>query len=415
MGKIVRRLLLDDIYAIGRNESWFSAMAKKGLHLKRFGRLFVYFEEGEPKETEYRIDYIKGSPAQEQLDVYKDCGWNFVTKTGEFYVFSADKKLCATELHTDPVEQGFSLSDLNKQLRSNLIILSIAMLFFLGIMLSIYYFNDEPFLFMIKGQFVQQMLLVIVELYVFYSVIRNYRAIHELKHSLLQGTEIDHNEDYRKARLLGGILAGIFLPVALITIIIPFVDVAKSKDYTLPEGNVNLPIIRLAEIEKSPNLMREKGFHGNNVDWANRVSYDWSPLAPVQYEIDEHGIVNGQMWGDKSGAYSPSITTRYYKLTFGSMAENLTLDLISRYVWRDNLEVKDVNHPKFDKLYIVEDDISKQIFARLDNQVVHVTYYGKESVEDIIPLLAQKMISYQNSLKEVSFNTTKKGLGCIIE
>ena len=97
------------------------------------------------------------------------------------------------------------------------------------------------------------------------------------------------------------------------------------------------------------------------------------------------------MWGDNSGVYSPSITTRYYKLTFGSMAENLTLDLINRYVWRDNSEVKEVNHRSFDKLYMVEDGICKQIFAYLDNQVVHVTYYGEEGIEDIIPPLAQKM------------------------
>jgi len=392
MGKIVRRPMLDDIYAIGRNESWFSGMARKGLHLKKIGRLFVYFEKGEPKETKYRIDYLKEAPSQEQLDVYHDCGWNFIAKGGYFYVFSADEKSCTTELHTDPVEQGFALSELNQRLRNNLIILSIAMVvFFLGIMISVYYFNDEPFLFMIKGQFIQQMFIVIVELYVFYSVIRNYRVVRKLKQSLLQGAEIDHNQDYRKARLLGGIWAGVFLPMALFTVIIPVVDIAGSNDYTLPEGNTNLPIIRLAEIEKSPNLRRETGYHGNNVDQENRVSFDWSLLAPVQYEIEEHGVVNGEMWGDNSGVYSPSITTRYYKLTFGSMAENLTLDLINRYVWRDNSEVKEVNHRSFDKLYMVEDGICKQIFAYLDNQVVHVTYYGEEGIEDIIPPLAQKM------------------------
>ncbi|KGK86824.1 hypothetical protein DP73_15455 [Desulfosporosinus sp. HMP52] len=390
MGKIVRRLMLDDIYAIGRNESWFSDMARKGLHLKKIGRLFVYFEKGEPKETKYRIDYLKEAPSQEQLDVYYDCGWNFIAKNGYFYVFSADEKSCITELHTDPVERGFALSELNQRLRNNLIILSIAMVVFLGIMISVYYFNDEPFLFMIKGQFVQQMFIVIVELYVFYSVIRNYRVVRKLKQSLLQGAEIDHNQDYRKARLLGGIWAGVFLPMALFTIIIPVVDIARSNDYTLPEGNINLPIIRLAEIEKSPNLRRETGYH-DNVDRENRVSFDWSLLAPVQYEIDEHGVVNGEMWGDNSGVYSPSITTRYYMLTFGSMAENLTLDLINRYVWRDNSEVKEVNHRSFDKLYMVEDGIRKQIFAYLDNQVVHVTYYGEERIEDIIPPLAQKM------------------------
>lgn len=81
----------------------------------------------------------------------------------------------------------------------------------------------------------------------------------------------------------------------------------------------------------------------------------------------------------------------------------LLLDLINRYVWRDNTEVRDVNHPEFDKQHIAEDDIRKQIFACLDNQVIHVTYYGKERIEDILPLLAQKMIAYQEQMAQVLF------------
>ena len=396
MGKLVKRLLFDDLYAIGRNESWFSDMAKKGLHLKKFGRIFVYFEKGEPKETKYRIDYLKGAPSLEQLDVYHNCGWDIVTNSGYFCVFSADEKLCTTELHTDPIEQGFTLSDFNKRLKLNSIIISIAMVLFFGMMFSVYFFNDEPFLFMIKGLFVQQMLLVIVELYVFYSVIRNYVVIRNLKKSLLQGKEINHKEDYRKARMTGGILVGLYLPIALFTIFIPFVDIAKSKEYTLPETNINLPIIRLADIEQNPKLMRETGYNynGNDVDWLNEVRYDWSLLAPVQYEIHEHGIIEGEMWGDGSGEYSPSITTRYYKLTFGSMAENLTADLINRYAYRDNMEVEAIDNMESGKMYIVEDNTKKQIFAYSDNEVVHVTYYGKGKIEDIIPLVSKKLISY---------------------
>ena len=392
MGEVVKRLMLDDNCAIGRNESWFSDMAKRGLHLKKFGRIFIYFEKGEPKETKYRIDYVRGNLSQEQLDVYHDCGWDFVTNNGDFHIFSADENSCAIELHTDPIEQGFSLAELNKRLRNNLIIISIAMLLFFGIIASIYLFNDEPFILMVEGLFVQQMLLVIVELYVLYTIIRNYAVIRNLKKHLLQGNEINHKEDYKKARFIGGMLAGLYLPIALLTIFIPIVSIVKSDDYTLPEVNTSLPIIRLAEIEQSPDLMRESGYKGNNVDWANRVSYDWSLLAPVQYRIDEHGVVNGEIWGDKSGAYSPSITTRYYKLTFSSMAENLTLDLINRYVYRDDTEIKAISNLKLDKIYIAEDDTKKQIFAYLDNQVVHVTYYGKGKVEDIIPLISEKIL-----------------------
>lgn len=399
MDKLVKRLMLDDIYAIGRNESWFSSMAKKGLHLKKFGTLFVYFEKEEPRETKYRIDYIKGRPSAEQLEVYGDCGWDFVANNGDFSIFSAPEDSCVAELHTDTIEQGFSLSELNKRLRKNLIIISIAMFLFLGMIASIYIFNDEPFLFMIKGQFVQQMLLVIIELYVFYTVTRNYILVRRLRESLLQGQEINHHEDYRRARLLGGILAAIYLPLALSAVFIPFIDIARSKDYTLPEGAANLPVIRLGEIEKHPGLIRKTGYRGNNVDWENRVSYDWSLLAPVQCEIDEHGIIEDEMWDDQSGIYSPSITTRYYQLTFGGLAEKLTSDLIHRYIYRDNVEVREISYPGLDKAYIAEEGTRKHIFAYSDNHVIHITYYGKENIEDIVPLIPQRL-RYQQEAKE---------------
>ncbi len=393
MGKFVKRLMLDDMYALGRNEAWFSDMARKGLHLKKIGRIFGYFENGEPRETNYRIDIIKENPSQEQLDVYHDCGWDIVTNNRDFYIFSADAKTSTTELHTDPIEQGLSLSDLNKRLRNNLIMMSMAMMLFLGMMFSVYFLNKEPFLFMIKGSFVQQMLLVVVELYVFYSVIRNYVAIRNLKKSLLQGNSINHREDFRKARLTGGILAAIFLPLAIVCICIPLVEISKRQDYTLTENNTNLPIVRLTEIEQNPKLRRERGYTSNNVDWANRVSYDWSLLAPVQYEIDEHGIIEGEVWGDNSEEYSPSITTRFFKLTFGNMAEKLTFDLISRYVYRDDTEIKAINHSEL-KMYLAEEGIRKHIFTYLDNKVMHVAYYGKRPIEDIIPMVEMKLLEY---------------------
>jgi len=164
MGKLVKRLALDDSFAIGRNESWLSDMAQKGLHLSKYGRLFVYFEKGVPQDTKYRIDILHQQPSPEQLEVYRDCGWDLVAKNGFFYTFCADGKANTTELHTDPVEQSYTMEKLNKHLKMNLVIVSIAMMLFLGMILSIYVFNDEPFWYMINGQFVQQILLVLVAL-----------------------------------------------------------------------------------------------------------------------------------------------------------------------------------------------------------------------------------------------------------
>lgn len=382
------------MYAIGRNESWLSDMASKGLHLKKLGRIYIYFEKGESKETNYRIDIIKEKPSQEQLDVYHDCGWDVVTNNGSFYIFSTDKKLCNIELHTDPIEQGFSLFDLNKRLKNNVIIMSILIFLLIGMIYSTYFLNTIPYLFMITGSFDLLILVVICELYVFYLGIRNYVAIRNLKKCLLQGKAINHKENFTKARLSGGILAGLFLPLAVFSMIIPVIQIAKSNEYTLPDMNTNLPIIMLADIEQNLNLMREQSYNNNDIDRLNRVRYDWSILAPVQYEINEHGIIDGEVWDDNSGKYKPSLTTRYYKVTFGCMSDNLTQDLINFYVFRDNTKIIEINNSKLDKMYLTQEGMMKQIFAYLGNQVIYVTYYGTGEIEDIIPLVEEMLLAY---------------------
>jgi hypothetical protein len=56
MSKSVRRFLLGNLWDFGKNESWFSDMALKGMHLQSIGSWFVVFEKGEPKKTRYRIE-----------------------------------------------------------------------------------------------------------------------------------------------------------------------------------------------------------------------------------------------------------------------------------------------------------------------------------------------------------------------
>ncbi|MGE4284169.1 MAG: DUF2812 domain-containing protein [Clostridia bacterium] len=399
MGKLVKRLMLDDSFAIGRNESWFSDMAKEGLHLKKIGRIFIYFEKGQSKNTKYRIDILKEKPSQEQIDIYHDCGWDLITKGGDFYIFSAQELSHTPELHTDPVEQSYSLSDLNKRLRNNLILVSIAMLWFLGMIFSIYFIGRTPFLYMVQGQFVQQMLLVIVELYVFHTVIRNYIAIRNLKKSLFLGKPINHKENWRKARLINGILAGLFLPIALFAVFIPFIEIAKSENHALPETNTNLPIIRLADIEQNPNLKRKAGYSRDGIDWGNRVSFDWSLLAPIQYEITEHGIVENEMWSDNSGKYSPSIQTNFYDLTFSKIADGLVEDLIKRNIYKPDTIVKELKTTEFDRIYIAEEDIEKQIFAILADKVIYIRYFGNKDADDIIPLLYKTISQHGENYK----------------
>ncbi len=388
MSKIIKKFPIDDMWNIGKSESWYSDMADEGLHLKSFGRLHVKFEKGEPAQTRYRIDILYKKPSQEQLDVYKDCRWEFVANTGMFYVFSSPEGSNAPELHTDLTEQSFTLDNLNKILKRNVIIIAASILFFVGMMLGIMFFYDEPYLFFIAGDFIIPVLFAVVDILLLFSIIRNYKYVRKVKNSLINGTPINHKEDWKKGYFINKVFNAALLSVAVISIIFPINQMIKRDEYTLPEAKNDLPIIRLADIEENPDLKRESKFYDENIDWYNRVNYNWGVLAPVQYEIVERGIVNNEMWHDNSGIYSPSVHTDFYKLTFDSMAEGLIKDLIHRHIYVPETPVIKAENENFDQLYYAVENTSKYVFASWDNNVIYVRYHGNKEISHIINLLS---------------------------
>lgn len=77
--------------------------------------------------------------------------------------------------------------------------LSLFMALFLGMMFSIFFLERTPTLAMMEASGVQRPLLMFVEIYVFYIVIRNFIALRSLKTSLSEGNPINHRERWRKA------------------------------------------------------------------------------------------------------------------------------------------------------------------------------------------------------------------------
>ena len=399
MSKTVRKFLLNDMWNIGKNESWFSHMASKGLHLKKIGPLFITFEKGEPTKTKYRMDVMNEKPSQEQLEMYSNYGWDFVTKGGLFYIFSSPEDSNSPELHTDPAEQGFTLVDLNKILKKNLIVMSIAIILIMGMYFFLYFLQDEPYLYMTNGYILQQFLLITLEIYTFYTSLRSLISVQKLKHSLLEGRPINHKENWKKGRLVNIIVNIVIMLASIITIIIPIVEMTKSEEYTLTDTNSTLPIIRLANIEQNENLTHEPRYNKDGVDRSSSVRYEWSPLAPIKYVVDERGIVKEEMWDDNSGEYSPSIHTRFYELTFEKMSEGLIKDLIHRYIYEPEIEVKKMTNTEFDQLYVAVDGISKHIFASWDNNVIYIEYYGNKNIDQLLSLFYEDINNDYKKIK----------------
>lgn len=394
MNKTVYKLRPSDYWRIGEHESWFADMAAQGLYLKKMGIHFAKFVKGEPKKMRYRIDVSKSKKIpEEQIQMYGVSGWDYVTNYGQFHVFSSPHELNAPELHTDPAEQSYTLKEMDKKLRFNAVVIIIGMILMVGMLGSIWLLHGTPTLLVVEGNAIQQTILAIFFGYTSYTSLQASLSVRNLRNRLAEGKAIDHHASWKKHHLVQTLAVFLFTVVVGLSAIIPMVQLLKMDTKTLPETSVNLPIVRLADVENNPGFIRaEPEYMSDGVDWGNRLTYDWSPLAPVKYETDETGVVPGELWDDLSSEYSPSIATQYYKLRFRSMADDLVADLIERYRYensrRDYVEKK---HPDLDLLIVHIEKGEKEIFAAKGSAVMHVRYHGYSDMESVTENVVKKI------------------------
>lgn len=394
MNRPVFKLRPSDYWRIGEHESWFADMAAQGLFLKKMGIHFARFEKGEPRKMKYRIDVnSKKTIPAEQIEIYAEGGWDFVTSYGNFHVFSSSEDLNAPELHTDPAEQAFTLRELDKKLALNAIGVIVGLVLIIGMMTSIWFLDGTPVFVIVEGAAIQQTILTLFIAYTAYHSLRAAISIRTLRKKLAEGKPIDHRAPWKKHHRIHTSAAFLFTVVVGGSAIIPFIQLVKMDTKTLPETSGDLPIIRLSDVERNPELVRSgTTYMSDNVDWGNRLTYYWSPLAPVQYETDESGLVPGKQWGDKSGQYSPAIHTKFYKLTLSSMADELVSDLIKRYKYENSQdEYRKKTHPDLDLLIVHVEKDKKEVFASQGNSVMYVRYHGYADLGSVIDNVVEKI------------------------
>lgn len=394
MNRSVYKLRPSDFWRIGEHESWFSDMAAQGLFLKKMGIHLARFEQGDPRDMRYRIDVSsKRRVSIEQIEMYGENGWDYVTSYGQFHVFSSPAELKVPELHTDPAEQAYTLNELDKKLAWNAGSAIIGMFLMIGMMASIWFLDGTPTYVMVDGAMITQTILTLFIAYTAYHSLRAALSIRDLRKDLVEGKSIDHQASWKKHHRIHTAAAFLFTVVVGLCAVIPFIQIAKMETNTLPEGSLDLPIVRLADVENNPDMIRpEAEYMSDNVDWGNRLTSEWSPLAPVQYESDESGVVPGKLWEDLSGEYSPGIYTEYYQLRFTAMAEYLVVDLVERYRYDNSLdEYVEKKHPNLDLLYVHAEDGMQEVFAAKGDAVMYVRYYGYADVSTVIENVVEKI------------------------
>ena len=132
-------------FAIGDTEQFYEKMAADGWILEKRGAVFSRFRRGEPQRLRYRIELAESRMLdpepiarlpEEQIAVYEDCGWQFVTRHGLIYVFSAPADGDAPEFYTTPEQQAAVFKPILRQIALSFLVTAAFFALYTAIFLS---------------------------------------------------------------------------------------------------------------------------------------------------------------------------------------------------------------------------------------------------------------------------------------
>ncbi|MEG0308786.1 MAG: DUF2812 domain-containing protein [Clostridium sp.] len=401
MMNLVKKLNRSDWWRIGEHESWYSDMSKKGLHLYSIGKWVTKFKKDEPLDLEYRIEIStdKGEISRAQYQLYKEFGWNYVTTNGSFHIFSAPKDQNATEIHTDPVEQGYALKTFGRKLAMDTIISSIG---FISAFIILYFYllkDYTPYLTLINNpSIVEPLIAISIIVYVIISIQSNI-SIHKLRKSLIQGTPINHKSNWKKHRFSARITY-VFVIYMYISICFSiFLPSFSTKAFSLPDATSALPIVRLMETEPEGATFVYPS--ANDSDGINHNKYytnPWHPLCPINYNTYESARSFSKTLDNKMNVNDVCINSQVYRASFDFITNGLFTDLKNKYFLGSKLQ--EINYEGIDKLLLQETNEGYNILTRSGKTVIYLEYVGESDPETIIKLIHEKLALLENNLKE---------------
>lgn len=208
-------------------QSWVEDMAAKGYHLYpdccQFG-IFT-FTKGEAKQIRCRLEatgtwdgiYAKHrTPAEEELSLFRELGWEWMGRWGQFHIYITEDP-DAPELHTDPRVQAITIQALIRHQRSALgyilIWLIVYLLAFTGFGIAwLAAYLSTPLMLLIAGLFLS------APLYQIGSILR----FRHLQKQLEAGIPPKQHGNYRLSRwfmYLETLLAPVLFAVLLLTVL----------------------------------------------------------------------------------------------------------------------------------------------------------------------------------------------------
>ena len=152
--------------------------------------------------------------------------------------------------------------------------------------------------------------------------------------------------------------------------------------------NRPFPDFALEELEGRPRLEAAPSVWAverRGVDLDNYVRFDWSVLAPEQYEVERNMA---------DGDYETSFRLDWYRLSLPALAEPFARDLFSRHTFYaeipERYTVAPLDVPDTDAVLITEEGgFGQDVLLCRGTVVFYLRYYGDQELSAHPELLAE--------------------------
>ncbi len=341
--KKVRKIIPVSLYDLSGLEAWLESQANEGLFPTHLGSWAAFTRDGKPG-TRFRLDAFgaeKDSPSEEQLELYRQAGWEYAFPIGHAYFlfYAADPD--APEPFTDYQSRGLSLDRLTRQMRSvvrrqNFLTILILALFTSPLWLNIKSKYDvQPDRWAFLPAYLLKMCSVVTLLFLVLFVWsklkerRDWHAIRDLHKNLSQGLPPPPSPGPSKQIVRENLMELILIVPLLLCLAATVFDLNRVPIQRFP-----LPYIDLQELEGQPLVYENRTKFQPDY---NMGEIRCSLLAPVWYEISQDmesptpGTAGNVYSSDPEGGkntYSPSLAMEYCHVLFPGMARTVARSLL---------------------------------------------------------------------------------------
>jgi len=281
-------------YDVEGMEGWLTDLAAQGLFLAEDGFFcgVATFEKGSPRQVRYRLEGAPrqvgffsdggGNPDQEAIDLIQACGWEYVARRDQFYIYRTFDP-AARELHTDPDIQAQTLNAVKKRLRSELI----SSLIWLVLCLVLNTFH--PLMTMLALGTPLTLLLTTLILLLLLRSLASVLHLRKLRKKLLTDGVLSGRENWKKGAVRYQVLN--FLQIILIVLCVVLflrgwsADIMDEGKIPLDQYTADPPFGTIADFNPQGNYQLESwvvpDYVQERTTWFAPVNLEWQEFATV--------------------------------------------------------------------------------------------------------------------------------------